>query len=98
MYKYVYAKCPDCGTKVEPFADPPSDGDAIREEFEKQLPCQRNEDLPKGVIHRKGGKGGSKSSKGSGDKKQKMSKKSTKQMHDVLAAQKNKIVYRDANN
>jgi hypothetical protein len=91
MYKFEYAKCPDCGTKVKPFADPPSDGDAIREEFEKQLPCQRNEDLTRGTLisAKSQVKSGSKS-KGS-SKKQLMQKKSTSQLYNELAGSTNKI-------
>lgn len=95
MYQYEYAICPDCGTRIDPFFYKVTDGDAVRDEFEKQLPAMRNGSTSKGVMHSKSTKGGSKSSKGR-SKQEKMSRKTPKQMHDILASQPNKIVLKKA--
>lgn len=91
LYEFEYAKCPDCGTRVDPFFDKVREGDSIREEFEKQLPCQRNTDKTHGTLVTTHSKlnGGSKS-KGS---KKPAKKKSTTQTYNELAASRNKIKY-----
>ena len=97
--KDAYLECPDCGTLVQPFFMEKSDKAAIRQEFEKQLPCDRGRDTTQGtlVTAKSRVKGGSKS-KGRGDKKQKLAKQSVNQIHNILANQGNKIIYKkDAN-
>ncbi len=89
--KDAYLECPDCGTLVQPFFMEKSDKSVIRQEFEKQLPCDRNKDTTHGTlvtVHSKLN-GGSKS-KGS---KKPAKKKSTTQIHNELAASGNKIKY-----
>ncbi|WP_021168108.1 hypothetical protein SOV_51060 [Sporomusa ovata DSM 2662] len=94
--KDAYLCCPDCGTEIWPFNSEQSDSKSIREEFEKQLPCDRNSDTTHGTlvtVHSKLN-GGSKS-KGS---KKPAKKKSTTQINNELAASGNKIKLRKIEN
>jgi|GEM_PF-3625952 len=79
----AHLECPDCGTWVSPFATEISDSKVIRQEFEKNLPCDRNKDVSSIVMHTKGIKSSSKS-KGS-SKQGLMQKKSTAQIYKDLA-------------
>ena len=91
MYEFEYAICDGCGTRTDPFYKKVREDDSIREEFEKQLPCQRNTDKTHGTlvtVHSKLN-GGSKT-KGS---KKPVKKKSTTQTYNELAASGNKIKY-----
>jgi hypothetical protein len=81
--KTAHLECPDCGTWVSPFATEISDKKAVRQEFEKHLPCARNTDVSSVMMHTKGPGSGSKS-KGS-SKKGLMNKKSTTQLYKELA-------------
>ncbi|WP_416341299.1 hypothetical protein [Sporomusa sphaeroides] len=97
--KDAYLCCPDCGTEIWPFNSEQSDSKAIRQEFEKYLPCDRSKETTKGtlVTAKSSVKSGSKS-KGRGDKKQKLAKQSVNQIHNILTNQGNKIIYKkDAN-
>lgn len=88
----VYLRCPDCGSQFWPFVDGGTVKDMVREEFEKNLPCKRNEDISKGNMRVKSKvASGSKSSK---KKKTAAKKKSTTQIYQELAGQPNKIKLR----
>jgi len=94
--KDAYLCCPDCGTEIWPFNSEQSDSKSIREEFEKQLPCDRNSDRTHGTlvtVHSKLNSG----SKSKGSKKP-AKKKSTTQINNELAASGNKIKLRKAEN
>jgi len=94
--KDAYLCCPDCGTEIWPFNSEKSDSKSIREEFEKQLPCDRNSDRTHGTlvtVHSKLNSG----SKSKGSKKP-AKKKSTTQINNELAASENKIKLRKAEN
>jgi len=81
--KTAHLECPDCGTWVSPFATEISDSKAIRDEFEKYLPCSRSKEVSSVVIKTKGIKSSSKS-KGS-SKKGLMQKDTTSQLYKKLA-------------
>lgn len=85
----AFLRCPDCGTEIKPFAHQVDERAAIREEFEKRLPCDRSPELSNGsiAVHSKLN-GGSKNSR---KKKQPAKKKSTTQLYKELAAAPNKI-------
>jgi len=76
-----------------------SDSKTIRQEFEKQLPCDRSHDTTQGtLVTAKSRVKSSSKSKSRGDKKQKLAKQSVNQIHSVLTNQGNKIIYKkDAN-
>lgn len=84
-HKYEFLSCPDCGSQFWPFVDGGTTKDMVREEFEKSLPCERNQGISGDVIHVKSKSSGSKSSKGR-SKKAAMSKPSTAQIYNELAA------------
>jgi hypothetical protein len=48
--KDAYLCCPDCGTEIWPFNSEQSDSKSIREEFEKQQPCDRSKDISKSML------------------------------------------------
>lgn len=87
----AYLCCPDCGTEIWPFHMEKSDRKTIRQEFEKQLPCDRFRGGPQDTVIRVSSKlnGGSKS-KGS---KKPVKSKSATQIYKELAASGNKIKY-----
>lgn len=89
--KDAYLCCPDCGTEIWPFNTDISDKATIRQEFEKQLPCDRNNDTTHGtmVTTRSKLNGGSKTK---GNKKP-VKKKTTTQIYNELAGLPNKIRY-----
>ena len=97
--KDAYLCCPDCGTEIWPFHMEKSDSKTIRQEFEKQLPCDRSHDTTQGtLVTAKSRVKSSSKSKSRGDKKQKLAKQSVNQIHSVLTNQGNKIIYKkDAN-
>ena len=85
----AYLCCPDCGTEIWPFHMAQSDSKTIRQEFEKQLPCDRNSDKTRGTmvtVHSKLNSG----SKSKGSKKP-VKKKSTTQIYKELAGSCNAI-------
>lgn len=82
--------CQCCGTDTFPHFNKVDDSKVIREEFEKELPCERNTKLSKGMIHVKSKASGSKSGKGR-SKKQLMQKPSTTALYKALASKPNKI-------
>lgn len=75
--------CDMCGTEVYPFYNSVDEKTVIKEEFQKSLPCERNQELSRGTIavHSKA-TGGSKS-KGK-SKKSLMNKKTTTQLYKEL--------------
>jgi len=85
--KDAYLACPDCGTEIWPFVSDISDKKVIREEFEKNLPCERSPEKSAGIIHVK-----SKTASGSRSKarakKGAEKKKSTTQLYKELASEK----------
>jgi len=79
----AFLRCEDCGTEIWPFVNGGTIKEAVRQEFEKNLPCDRNTGVSSVVMHTQGGKSSSKS-KG-GRKKGLMQKKSTRQLYKELA-------------
>ena len=83
--KEAYLSCPDCGTEIWPFHMEKSDSKTIRQEFEKQLPCDRSPEVSVGVIGVSGNAKGWTKSK-SKTKKKPLNKKSTTQIYKELSA------------
>jgi len=77
--------CSDCGNETWPYTNEPRDENAIREEFEKNLPCDRNQYKSAGVIHVKS-KAASGSKSKAKAKKQPEKKKTTAQIYKELAS------------
>lgn len=88
--KDAYLCCPDCGTEIWPFNTEISDSEMIRQEFEKQLPCDRSHEFGNGLITVHSKLNGGSKSKGK-SKKAAMQKKTTTQLYKELAAIPNKI-------
>jgi hypothetical protein len=91
--KEKFFNCEYCGTETHPFFKNTNDQKAIRQEFEKQLPCERSKDVSKGMIHVKSRVNGGSKSKSSGNKKQLLQKPSTTAKYKELASSPNKIKY-----
>jgi uncharacterized CHY-type Zn-finger protein len=82
--------CDFCGSEVWPLLNKVDEKNVIKDEFEKTLPCDRNAEFSKSVMHVGSKVSSSKSSKGS--KKQISNKKSTTAIYRELAAQPNKNI------
>jgi len=82
--KDAYLCCPDCGTEIWPFNSEKSDSKSIREEFEKQLPCDRSKDISKSMLKVNSKIPSGSKTKGS-SKKQLMQKPSATELYKRLA-------------
>ena len=85
-HKYEFLRCPDCGSEFWPFVGQGSVKETIREEFEKDLPCDRNTEVSAGVIHVKAKTAGSKSGKVKNDNKQRLAKPTTTELYKKLTS------------
>jgi hypothetical protein len=84
--KEKFFNCDYCGTETYPFYKNTSEQKAIREEFEKQLLCERNIDASKGMIDVKSEVNSGSISKSNKNKKQLMQKPSSLAIYEELAA------------
>lgn len=85
--------CDFCGSEVWPLLNKVDEKNVIKDEFEKTLPCDRNAEFSKSVMHVGSKVSSSKSSKG--NKKQASNKKSTTAIYKELVAQPNKKIQKN---